>query len=67
MIHFPMLSVLYIYNALNQDSIDLDPLIIAKAMMDAKDGKPLMLMMNIAEDFSWRIQQKQTGSGSKAS
>jgi FKBP-type peptidyl-prolyl cis-trans isomerase FklB len=30
------------YNALKTDSIDLDPVVMAKAMMDAKEGKPLM-------------------------
>jgi len=30
------------YNALTTDSLMLDPMIVAKAMMDGKDGKPLM-------------------------
>ncbi len=30
------------YNALIQDSLMLDPMIVAKAMRDGKDGKPLM-------------------------
>ncbi len=30
------------YNALSQDSLNLNPLIVAKAMLDGKDGKPLM-------------------------
>lgn len=30
------------YNALKQDSLMLDPNVIAKAMMDGKNGKPLM-------------------------
>ena len=30
------------YNALTQDSLMLNPVIVAKAMMDGKDGKPLM-------------------------
>lgn len=31
------------YNALKQDSLLLDPMIVAKAMMDGKAGKPLMV------------------------
>ena len=38
------------YTALMQDSIDLDPIIIAKAMIEAKEGKPLM-EENIARGF----------------
>lgn len=30
------------YNALKNDSLMLDPMIVAKAMMDGKEGKPLM-------------------------
>ena len=30
------------YNALKTDSLMLDPMIVAKAMMDGKEGKPLM-------------------------
>ncbi|MBK7134460.1 MAG: FKBP-type peptidyl-prolyl cis-trans isomerase [Bacteroidales bacterium] len=30
------------YNALTQDSLMLNPVLVAKAMMDGKDGKPLM-------------------------
>ncbi len=30
------------YNALKMDSLMLDPMVVAKAMMDGKDGKPLM-------------------------
>jgi FKBP-type peptidyl-prolyl cis-trans isomerase FklB len=30
------------YNALSQDSLMLDPMVIAKAMQDGKDGNPLM-------------------------
>jgi FKBP-type peptidyl-prolyl cis-trans isomerase FklB len=30
------------YNALKTDSLMLDPIIVAKAMLDGKDGKPLM-------------------------
>jgi len=30
------------YNALMQDSINLDPIIVAKAMIDGKEGKPMM-------------------------
>jgi FKBP-type peptidyl-prolyl cis-trans isomerase FklB len=30
------------YNALTQDSLMLDPLLVAKAMVDGKEGKPLM-------------------------
>lgn len=30
------------YNALVQDSLMLDPMVVAKAMRDGKDGKPLM-------------------------
>jgi FKBP-type peptidyl-prolyl cis-trans isomerase FklB len=30
------------YNALKNDSLNIDPMIIAKAMMDGKNGKPLM-------------------------
>jgi FKBP-type peptidyl-prolyl cis-trans isomerase FklB len=30
------------YNALKSDSLNLDPMIVAKAMMDGKSGKPLM-------------------------
>ena len=30
------------YNALKQDSLLLDPMVVAKAMMDGKGGKPLM-------------------------
>ncbi len=30
------------YNGLNADSLDLDPLLIAKAMFDGKDGKSMM-------------------------
>jgi FKBP-type peptidyl-prolyl cis-trans isomerase FklB len=33
---------IYNYNGLKQDSIDLDPIIIAKAMIEGKEGKPLM-------------------------
>lgn len=30
------------YNALASDSLELDPLVVAKAMMDGKEGKPMM-------------------------
>jgi FKBP-type peptidyl-prolyl cis-trans isomerase FklB len=30
------------YNALKQDSIELDPILVAKAMMESKDGKAAM-------------------------
>lgn len=30
------------YNALSQDSLMLDPMLVAKAMVDGKEGKPLM-------------------------
>ena len=30
------------YNALTQDSLILDPMLVAKAMQDGKDGKALM-------------------------
>src|ERR1035437_8451262 len=30
------------YNALKTDSLILDPMVVAKAMMDGKAGKPLM-------------------------
>ena len=30
------------YNALTADSLILDPMLVAKAMLDGKDGKPVM-------------------------
>ena len=32
----------YNYNALKTDSLTLDPTLVAKAMVDSKNGKPLM-------------------------
>jgi FKBP-type peptidyl-prolyl cis-trans isomerase len=41
---------IYIHAGLSKDSVDLDPLILAKAMMDSKSGKPMM-DENIARGF----------------
>ena len=37
-----MLSESNIYNALAADSLILDPMLVAKAMLDGKDGKAVM-------------------------
>jgi FKBP-type peptidyl-prolyl cis-trans isomerase len=38
------------FNALKQDSLELNPLVVAKAMMDGKEGKPVM-DENVARGF----------------
>ena len=54
------------YNALKQDSLMLDPAIVAKAMIDGKEGKPLMtddvarkyIMLFINKREAIKAQQK---------
>ena len=54
------------YNALTQDSLVLDPMLVAKAMQDGKDAKPLMeddiarsfIMLFINEREAKKAQQK---------
>jgi FKBP-type peptidyl-prolyl cis-trans isomerase FklB len=54
------------YNALMQDSLSLNPMIVAKAMLDGKDGKPLMaddiarayIMLYINKRESAKAEQK---------
>jgi FKBP-type peptidyl-prolyl cis-trans isomerase len=41
---------IYIHAGLSKDSVDLNPIILAKAMMDSKSGKPIM-DENIARGF----------------
>jgi FKBP-type peptidyl-prolyl cis-trans isomerase len=54
------------YNALTQDSLNLNPVVVAKAMLDGQDGKPLMedeaarsfIMMFINERETVKAAQK---------
>jgi len=54
------------YNALTQDSLNLNPVVVAKAMLDGQDGKPLMedeaarsfIMMFINERETAKAAQK---------
>ena len=48
------------FNALKQDSLELNPQLVAKAMMDGKAGKPIM-NENIARSFIYTfINQRET-------
>jgi FKBP-type peptidyl-prolyl cis-trans isomerase FklB len=55
------------YNALKTDSLMLDPIIVAKAMLDGKEGKPLMAD-DIARTFimSFINQREAVKAGKKA-
>ena len=46
------------YNALTQDSLMLDPMIVAKAMQDGKEGKPVMAD-DIARSFIMSFMNKR--------
>jgi FKBP-type peptidyl-prolyl cis-trans isomerase FklB len=48
------------YNALKNDSLILDPMIVAKAMMDGKNDKPLMAD-DIARSYIMAFIQKREG------
>lgn len=48
------------YNALKTDSLILDPMVVAKAMMDGKEGKPLMAD-NIARSYIMAFIKKREG------
>lgn len=47
------------YNALTQDSIILDPQIVAKAMNDGADGKPLMEDMDARNYIMTYVQERE--------
>jgi FKBP-type peptidyl-prolyl cis-trans isomerase FklB len=54
------------YNAVAPDSLDLNPLLVAKAMMDSKDGQPLM-DDNIARGFIMTyVNQRETERAAQA-
>lgn len=46
------------YNGLSQDSLDLNPVVIAKAMIDGKDGKPEM-SNEIAQSYIMQFMQER--------
>jgi FKBP-type peptidyl-prolyl cis-trans isomerase FklB len=48
------------YNALKTDSLILDPMVVAKAMIDGKEGKPLMAD-NIARSYIMAFISKREG------
>ena len=53
------------YNALKTDSLMLNPTLVAKAMLDGKDGKPLCLMKK-QEVLSWRfINEREKAKASQ--
>ena len=55
------------YNALKTDSLFLDPMIVAKAMMDGKEGKPLMAD-DIARSYIMAfINKREAAESSKKS
>jgi FKBP-type peptidyl-prolyl cis-trans isomerase FklB len=53
------------YNALMQDSLILDPMIVAKAMVDGKDGKPLMEDQIARTYITGIIQKRETAKAQK--
>jgi FKBP-type peptidyl-prolyl cis-trans isomerase FklB len=53
------------YNALMTDSLMLDPMIVAKAMIDGKDGKPLMVDDIARKYITEFIKQRETLKASK--
>ena len=53
------------FNALKSDSLSLDPMLVAKAMLDGKAGKPMMADDNARKYIMGFIKNREAGKAAK--